>query len=160
MSTRSYIAINNGKDMYLTAYCHHDGYLAYVGAVLQKYYTDPVRVYRLVQSGDMSTLAPRICPAEDSAHSFDKPDRGVCVFYGRDRGEQGVEPRYLTQKELFDPQSWIEYVYIFDPDTRMWSYAELLYNKEWNQSYFSALHPLAPAVEEYIDEVDKYFEEH
>lgn len=159
MSTRSYIAINNGRGKYLTAYCHHDGYLAYVGAVLQKYYTDPVRVFRLVQSGDMSTLAPRICPAEDSAHCFNKPDKGVCVFYGRDRGEQETEPRYLTKEELFDPRSWIEYIYIFDPDSKTWEYADLRYSKNLDANQFSELRPLAPAVEKYLDDVDKYFEE-
>lgn len=158
MSTRSYIAINNGNGKYLTAYCHHDGYLQYVGAVLQKYYTDPARVFRLVRSGDMSILAPRICPAEDSAHSFEHPDKGVCVFYGRDRGEQETEPRYLKHEELFDPTNWIEYVYVFDPDTRAWSYADLRYDKEGDASCFSALKPLAPAVEEYLDDVDKFFE--
>lgn len=159
MSTRSYIAINKGNGKYLTAYCHHDGYLSYVGAVLQKYYTNPIRVSRLIQSGDMSILAPHICPTEDSEHSFDMPDKGVCVFYGRDRGEQETGPRYLTKEELFDPQSWIEYVYIFDPDSKSWEYAELKYRKNNGANYFSALRPLAPAVKEYLDDVDKFFED-
>ena len=158
MSTRSYIAIKTNSGKYLTAYCHWDGYPACVGAVLQKYYTNPLRVNRLIQSGDMSRLAPRICPAEDSTHNFDHPDKDVCVFYGRDRGEQETEPRYLTKEKLFDPTNWIEYVYVFDPDTRTWSYADLRYDKERDASYFSALKPLAPAVEEYLDDVDKYFE--
>lgn len=158
MSTRSYIAIKTNNGKYHTAYCHYDGYLSYVGAVLQKYYTDPVRVNRLINSGDMSRLAPRICPAEDSAHSFEHPDKDVCVFYGRDRGEQETEPRYLKHEELFDPKSWIEYIYIFDPDTREWSYVNLQYSKELNTNCFSALKPLAPAVEEYLDDVDKFFE--
>ena len=159
MSTRSYIAIKTNNGKYLTVYCHYDGYLSYVGTVLQKYYTDPVRVFRLVHSGDMSRLAPRICPAEDSAHCFEHPDKDVCVFYGRDRGEQETEARYLKPEELFDPKNWIEYVYIFDPDTREWSYANLQYNKERDENCFSALKLLAPAVEEYLDEVDKYFED-
>lgn len=159
MSTRSYIAIKQPNNKYLTAYCHWDGYLSYVGAVLQKYYTNPLRVNRLIQSGDMSKLAPHICPAEDSAHSFDHPDKNVCVFYGRDRGERETEPRYLTKEELFNPQSWIEYVYIFDPDSKTWEYAELKYRRDNDAHYFSALHPLAPAVEAYIDDVDKFFED-
>ena len=158
MSTRSYIAINNGNGKYLTAYCHWDGYLSYVGAILQKYYTNPLRVNRLIKSGDMSKLAPRICPAEDSKHTFDNPDKDVCVFYGRDRGEQETGPRYLTKEELFDPQSWVEYVYIFDPDSQTWEYAELKYRQNNGATYFSALKPLAPAVEEYLDDVDKFFE--
>ncbi len=158
MSTRSYIAIKTNSGKYLTAYCHWDGYLSYVGAVLQKYYTNPIRVFRLIQSGDMSKLAPRICPAEDSTHNFDHPDKDVCVFYGRDRGEQETEPRYLTKEKLLDPQAWIEYVYIFDPDSQTWEYAELKYRKDNDANYFSELRPLAPAVEAYIDDVDKYFE--
>lgn len=158
MSTRSYIAIDQHNGKYLTVYCHYDGYLSYVGAVLQKYYTDPVRVSRLVHSGDMSKLAPRICPAEDSAHCFEHPDRDVCVFYGRDRGELETEPCYLKHEELFDPTNWIGYVYVFDPDTRTWSYADLRYDKKRNASCFSALKPLAPDVENYLDDVDKYFE--
>lgn len=158
MSTRSNIAIDNGNGKYLTVYCHYDGYLSYVGAILQKYYTDPVRVFRLINSGDMSRLAPRICPAEDSAHCFEHPDKDVCVFYGRDRGEQETEPRYLKHEELFDPNSWIEYIYIFDPKSRTWSYADLCYSEDLNTTRFSALKPLADAVEQYLDEVDKYFE--
>lgn len=157
MSTRSYIAIDQHNGKYLTIYCHYDGYLSYVGAVLQKYYTDPVRVFRLVNSGDMSRLAPRICPAEDSAHCFEHPDKDVCVFYGRDRGEQETEPRYLKHEELFDPHSWIEYIYIFDPKSRTWSYADLCYSEDLNANRFSALRPLAPAVENYLDDVDQYF---
>ena len=158
MSTRSYIAIKTNGGKYLTAYCHWDGYLSYVGAVLQKYYTNPLRVNRLIQSGDMSRLAPRICPAEDSDHTFDNPDKDVCVFYGRDRGEQETEPRYLKHEELFDPTNWIEYVYVFDPDTRTWNYADLRYDKERDANCFSALKPLAPDVENYLDDVDKFFE--
>lgn len=158
MSTRSYIAIKQPNNKYLTAYCHWDGYLSYVGAVLQKYYTNPLRVSRLVQSGDMSRLAPHICPTEDSKHTFDNPDKDVCVFYGRDRGEREIEPRYLTKEELFDPQSWIEYVYIFDPNSQTWEYAELKYRQDNGAVYFSELRPLAPAVEAYIDDVDKFFE--
>lgn len=158
MSTRSYIAIKQPNNKYLTAYCHWDGYLSYVGAVLQKYYTNPLRVSRLIQSGDMSKLAPRICPAEDSKHNFDHPDKDVCVFYGRDRGEQETEARYLKPEELFDPKNWIEYVYVFDPDSKTWSYADLQYDKERDANCFSALKPLAPAVEKYLDDVDKYFE--
>lgn len=158
MSTRSYIAIKTDNGKYLTAYCHYDGYLSYVGAVLQKYYTNPLRVRRLIQSGDMSRLAPHICPAEDSKHTFDNPDKDVCVFYGRDRGERETEPRYLTKEELFDPRSWIEYIYIFDPNSKTWDYAELRYNKDLDANRFSELRPLAPDVEEYLDDVDKYFE--
>jgi hypothetical protein len=43
-----------------------------------------------VALGDLSSLCPEIEPGNDH-HSFDYPKQGVCVFYRRDRDEEGVD---------------------------------------------------------------------
>jgi hypothetical protein len=56
-----------------------------------------------------------------STHCYNKPEDGVCIFYGRDRGEDNVDPRTFENR-----QEWIrgigqQYNYLFDPKTREWS---------------------------------------
>ncbi len=112
MSTRSYIAMKTGENTYKAVYCHYDGYLAYNGAMLLEYYNTKERVEELISLGNISSLREKITPEKGSTHSFDKPDKDVTVFYGRDRGEKGQEAFTCTEEELKDPTSWIEYIYV------------------------------------------------
>ena len=89
MGTRSRIGVMHG-DNCKSVYCHWDGYLEHNGAILQAHY-DSARANNLVALGDLSSLAQYINAAEGLEHSFEKPVEGVCVFYGRDRGEKGCE---------------------------------------------------------------------
>ena len=88
MGTHSRIGVMHG-DVVKSVYCHYDGYLEHNGRILQEYY-DSARANHLVALGDLSSLCPEIEPGNDS-HSFDNPKQGVCVFYGRDRDEDGVD---------------------------------------------------------------------
>ena len=88
MGTHSRIGVMHG-DVVKSVYCHYDGYLEHNGRILQEYY-DSARANHLVALGDLSSLCPEIEPGNDS-HSFDNPKAGVCVFYNRDRNEEGVD---------------------------------------------------------------------
>lgn len=88
MGTRSRIGVMHGENC-KSVYCHWDGYLEHNGAVLQEHY-DSAKANNLVALGDLSSLCPEIDPGNDN-HSFEQPKAGVCVFYGRDRGETGTE---------------------------------------------------------------------
>lgn len=123
MSTRSYICMEVGDDQYKTVYCHSDGYLSHNGALLLKYYSDRETVERLLERGDLSSLEKKIEPEPGHPHSFDwdKRQKDVCVFYGRDRVDKNTQAEPLTLEELDDPQNWTEYVYIFTREGQ-WKY--------------------------------------
>ena len=110
MSTRSYICMEVGDDQYKTIYCHSDGYLSHNGALLLKYYSDREMVERLLERGDLSSLEKKIEPEPGHPHSFDwdKRQKDVCVFYGRDRGDKNIQAEPLTLEELDDPQNRTE----------------------------------------------------
>ena len=125
MSTRSYICMEVGDNRYKTIYCHFDGYLDYNGKMLTEYYNDRARVEKLLELGDLSILREKIAPAPDRRHGFDfnEQQKDVCVFHGRDRGDEGAAARIMTMEELDDPENWTEYVYIFNRDGE-WKYFE------------------------------------
>ena len=85
MATRSYIAMKIGEDTYKGVYCHYDGYLDYNGLMLYEQYNTKERVEELISLGNISSLHEKIAPEEGRHHSFDNPQPGVTVFYGRDR---------------------------------------------------------------------------
>ena len=111
MSTRSMICKATKEDgKYLSAYCHLDGYPENNGVILFEHYQDEKKIDKLLSFGDMSSLNALVEPKTD-AHSFEHPELGVTVFYGRDKGETGTEAKIRTKDELWD--SWADYVYIW-----------------------------------------------
>lgn len=123
MSTRSLIAMQIGADKYRTIYCHSDGYLSHNGALLIDHYDTPEKVKELLDIGSISYLAPKLNPDPSKPHGFEFTTRqeGVVVAYGRDRGEKDVEAKEYTLKELDDPDSWAEYIYVFNQENQ-WTY--------------------------------------
>ena len=89
MGTRSRIGVMHG-DKCKSVYCHWDGYLDHNGELLMKHY-DSSKANHLVALGNMSSLRPDVFIGEGVEHSFEKPAEDICVFYGRDRGEDGQE---------------------------------------------------------------------
>ena len=111
MSTRSVIGVMHGNKA-KTVYCHHDGYLSFNGQILQEHYDSP-KTNHLVALGDMSSLGQNLAAPEGVTHSNRDPLIGVCVFYGRDRGEDGTEFRVCqSDQEMYDTYSDCEYFYI------------------------------------------------
>jgi hypothetical protein len=124
MGTRSRIGVMHG-DKVKSIYCHWDGYLEGVGATLLKHY-DSAKANHIVALGDMSSLQADI----GEKHAFSKHDvPGIevrvhndewCTFYGRDRGEKGVEFKVAQTFDEFLEQCYncgAEYYYIMRDGT-------------------------------------------
>jgi hypothetical protein len=115
MATRSTIAYKTTRGL-TAAYCHWDGYPAGVGAVLQEHYQAAYKINQLVIQGDMSYCEAEPMPVSKD-HSFDNPDAGVVVYYGRDRGESNTEAReFETIPEWIDhyDAAGCEYFYLWN----------------------------------------------
>ena len=105
MGTRSVIAVMHG-DVCKSVYCHWDGYLEHNGRILLENY-DSAKANRLVAFGDISSLGTSLGekhPFSEFEIAKDDPEReakialykkadeeGWTTFYGRDRGETGVD---------------------------------------------------------------------
>lgn len=113
MGTRSTIALEYADGSVSQVYSHWDGYLEHNGSILQTHYSDPWKLRELIDLGDLSSLAKEI----GTKHDFDNPPSGVCNFYGRDRGETGVEARrYANYDEYLSEGQNEEYDYILRTD--------------------------------------------
>ena len=121
MGTRSRIGVMHGNKV-KSIYCHWDGYLSHNGAILQKHY-DSARANQLVALGDLSSLRPNIgekhafspFDIDMSREEYDSQYGDMCLFYGRDRGEKGVEFKVSQTTEEFMEQCDLcgaEYYYI------------------------------------------------
>jgi len=123
MGTRSLIGVMHG-DKCKAVYCHWDGYLSHNGKILQEHY-DSAKANHLVALGDLSSLGPNIGEKHefDCPHKYDTPEylawreakAGMCTFYGRDRGETGVDFKvFQNYDEVLDfaDDSGLEYYYI------------------------------------------------
>ncbi len=127
MATRSTIALEYADGTVHQVYCHWDGYLDNSGKILRDCYTDPFKLQQLMDLGDLSSLGPNI----GEQHSFDTlakygtPEyeaemdyrRGICTFYGRDRGETGTEARRFQHYDDYRKNAQSEeYNYILRRD--------------------------------------------
>ena len=152
MSTRSYIVMEkkreSGEKFYEGVYCHSDGYPSHNGQILFDNYQDRAKVEKLISLGDLSFLDERIEPTEGSGHNFEYSERekGVCVFYGRDRGETGVDAKEVTLEELAG-DIWIEYTYVYTLDD------------EWKVFAWSHLDKMAKLEDALQDESILYSED-
>ena len=153
MGTRSMIAIQNpySKDV-RAVYCHWDGYLEHNGSILNKHYAASPKVNNLIALGDLSSLRPEIgekhafsqldlCEADREA--YEAQHGNSCTFYGRDRGETGVEFKvFKSLAEATDYYTWSEYFYCFkyskadDYQSGEWHYKKA--GERWKK--------LAPAI--------------
>lgn len=127
MATRSTIAAvvtdSNGNKNVQQIYCHWDGYLDCNGRILLQHYDTQQKVEELMFHGDLSVLARYTEPDSESLHTFDAPQEGVCVYYGRDRGETGTAFKTFDSiKEYIEKCNFEEYNYIFVDG--MWFFSE------------------------------------
>lgn len=114
MATRSTIAIEKSNGQVEQVYCHWDGYLDNNGEILRNHYTDPAKLQRLIDLGDLSCLGEDI----GEKHQFaDAAMYNGCTFYGRDRGETGVGKRIYEDFSTYKSQAQFEeYNYILRKD--------------------------------------------
>ena len=99
MGTRSAIGYKTAEGTIRAKYSHYDGYVAGAGKTLVEHYQEARKIAQMVELGDQSFLAEEIFPKGE--HSFNKPEEGVTVFYGRDRGETNVDARDFDTVEEF-----------------------------------------------------------
>lgn len=99
MAAHAFIAIKTGENKYKSVYCHFDGYLDGVGRMLHNHYKNETKVHNLIEMGDMSFLAEDIHPKPGIPHNFQDYQKGVTVFYGRDRGEINVQAKRHHSRE-------------------------------------------------------------
>ena len=130
MATRSYISYYDGERL-VTQYCHYDGYIEGVGETLQRYYLEPNRVKLLSRLGDISVLKEDLNPIGE--HSFDNPEEGVTLAYGRDRGEEGTQSKVTYRK--FKTVGEI-FAYLRKHFNEEYNYVYLTYTKEWYVSEY------------------------
>ena len=109
MATRSRIAIEKEDGSVESIYCHWDGYPSHNGQVLLDFYSNREKAQALIDLGDISSLAPNLGP--QGKHSFNEPESGTVVAYGRDRGEKGVQKKHHGSVLSF-----------FDGDIEEWGY--------------------------------------
>ena len=117
MGTRSAIGYKTQEGKIRAVYCHWDGYVACNGRILQENYQAAYKIARLIEQGDMSSLDAEPMPNPSEAHSFNAPQDGVVVYYGRDRGETGCETKEFANFDEFETEMssmGCEYFYVFN----------------------------------------------
>lgn len=126
MSTNAAIAIKE-KGGYSVIYNHWDGYPEYVGTLLHAHYRSEVKVRRLIDLGNISSLRERVEPRKGDIHTFDKPLDDVTVAYARDRGEEKQIFRTTDLSNI----PFGEFLYVYIPGKREWkTYAKQGYDNE------------------------------
>lgn len=114
MATRSTIAVVHEDGTVSQIYAHYDGYVSHNGKLLVENYNSILAAEFLINKGDLSVLAERVTPDRDRIHSFEVAQNGVCVYYGRDRGETGTEPRKFASISDYNLYAQFqEYNYLF-----------------------------------------------
>jgi hypothetical protein len=115
MGTRSAIGYKTPQGTIRAKYSHYDGYPSYTGAMLQEHYQQARKIAQMVELGDQSFLEKEIFPK--GAHSFESPEEGCTIFYGRDRGETDVDAREFDNFADFVDyyeSCGCEYFYVWD----------------------------------------------
>ena len=113
MSTRARIGLRAEDDSVVSIYTHWDGYPDHHGPILLNHYNTKAKVKELLALGDLSVLAPKIGVKQDFENSVD----GMCLAYGRDRGEANCGASEVFSVGAFEKEtsnSGGEYAYLFD----------------------------------------------
>lgn len=125
MGTRSTIALEFADGTVEQVYCHWDGYLSNNGRILQEHYSNPFVLRDLIDLGDISSLKSTIgtkhafsqfeVPMDGEA--YDKLYGDMTTFYGRDRGETGVDSKkFVDFQDYLVRHQYEEYEYILRKD--------------------------------------------
>ena len=129
MATRSTIALLRDNGEVVKVYCHWDGYLENNGELLVKHYNTPEKIEALLAHGDISSLGKVVgekhpfdtydkskLSAEDLALAERAEAESWTLYYGRDRGETGTEPKVYADLGLYERNAQFEeynYCFIF-----------------------------------------------
>lgn len=127
MATRSTIALLRDNGEVVKVYCHWDGYLDNNGRLLVENYNTPEKIEALLAGGDISSLGRVVgekhpfdtydkskLTAEDLALAERAEAESWTLYYGRDRGETGTEPKVYADLGLYERNAQFEeYNYCF-----------------------------------------------
>lgn len=133
MATRSTIALEFADGTVGQVYAHWDGYLSHNGKILLENYNDPFKLQKLVDFGGVSSLGAElgeVHPFSEFEIDRDDPEledklalvakaktEGWTTFYGRDRGETGMQACYFNDFEHYvKNHQYEEYEYILRTD--------------------------------------------
>ena len=120
MATRSRIAMKIRSGKYVSAYHHYDGYPAGLGYNLIKNYNDDNKTLEAINLGDASYWKEEVYPQTET-HSFNSPEEGVNVYYGRDRGEENVGfVMHDTLEQLLEDYNMAGEEYLYVRDNGKW----------------------------------------
>ena len=132
--TRWLVGIEEPSGKITSTYGHYDGYPEWAGKHLKKYYRNPAVVKQLLKLGraGISTIGKKIKGSKD--HSFEKPEKDVTVFYGRDRGEKGSMTSKWVNRDKVKFDSGEEYAYIYNMKEKKWYYKSRYSNpRDWTE---------------------------
>lgn len=122
MSTRCRIGYVREDGKIESIYCHHDGYLEYVGKILRDNYKDTETIKKLMSLGDISSIG-RIPESNedlwdlslmDNTDSWHELSDKYCCSYN-DRGDNTKSSVHNNEKEYLESmyECWGEYAYLF-----------------------------------------------
>ena len=132
--TRWLVGIEEPSGKITSTYGHYDGYPEWAGKHLKRYYRNPAVVKQLLKLGraGISTIGKKIKGSKD--HSFEKPEKDVTVFYGRDRGEKGSMTSKWGNRDKVKFDSGEEYAYIYNMKEKKWYYKSRYSNpRDWTE---------------------------
>ena len=116
MSTNSSIAVCLADGSVISVYCHYDGFIHHNGRLLLEYWNSQELAESLVSLGNISVLGQRLKPI--GKHAFNNPEKGTCLFYGRDRKDIiGVNANvWKSLIDYFENCDFRDYNYLFVND--------------------------------------------
>lgn len=164
MSTNSLIIQEQQDGTLKGIYCHWDGYLQYNGIILSESYSDPKKVAKLLELGDLSSLGEELeaseavrlygfsyyvseafktLSEEEQERLKNEDDSGkYTVAYHRDRGEELKPLKTITPEEQKNGENpfpdYYEYIYVQDKNG-VWYVNSIFGNKKINGRSFRKL---------------------
>lgn len=134
MSTRSYICkYDTSKKAYKVIYCHFDGYVKGVGAILDSNYDIESKVDALLNLGDISSLEASVEETKKNAYK----DSGPCYIKNIEEAvaDSGIEFVYLyVAKGLWQ---------VYTVSSQTWGYLPNLLKAQGVSSHFALKWDLA-----------------
>ena len=91
-------------------------------------YMDEDKIDKLISLGDISSLRERVEPNADEKHDFDNALEDVTIFYGRDRGETGVDCQTYWDAQGYISRGGEEYNYLYKDNDWYFAKPEIEYD--------------------------------
>ena len=111
MGTPALVFLKDENGFYHGTRVNYDGCSLF--PILKNNYNTPEKIKELISFGEISVLGERIHPTPGVEHGFNgKREKGVCLFYHRDRGEELNVMRPVGS--LIGVKNGYQYYYVFE----------------------------------------------